>query len=99
MSVLRLIGRIPFTLFGIASITTLILTGSGALPLKGIWHFLMLPSYILHLAVTVLAVALVREPPGWLGLVSLSLQLACFALLDFLLARRRVVSRRTPKSA
>ncbi|HUF50401.1 MAG TPA: hypothetical protein VMN60_06175 [Longimicrobiales bacterium] len=89
MSILRLVARFPFTLFGIASITALILTGSGTLPLKGIWHVLMLPSYILHVAVAAAAVALAGEPPEWLWLVSLPLQLMFFVFLDVQLARRR----------
>jgi hypothetical protein len=89
VSLLRLIVRIPFTLFGVASITAALLTGSGTLPLKGIWHVLMLPSYILHVAVAAAAVALVREPPEWLWFVSSSLQLTFFAFLDAQLARRR----------
>lgn len=89
VSLSRLIVRIPFTLFGIASITAALLTGSGTLPLKGVWHLLMLPSYILHVAVAAAAVALVREPPEWLWLVSLALQLTFFAFLDAQLARRR----------
>jgi hypothetical protein len=89
MSVLRLVARIPFTFFGIASIAALILTGSGTLPLEGFWHVLMLPSYLLHVAVAIVAIALVGDPPGWLWLVSLVFQLSFFAFLDVLLARYR----------
>jgi hypothetical protein len=84
----RFVLRIPFVLLGVGAHIVLLLAANGTLPLRGIWHVLMLPAYVMHLPLVIIAAQLFEaQAPIWYWVATAPVRIAPFILADVLLSR------------